>query len=99
MTDKAKGQGRLWAILQAHIDAQAYPPSRRQLALRLGVAPQTLNNWYNGLNAMPSREHLRAVADLTGEPWRVVLLAALVDAGYEPDTVLAAQPDPAEETG
>lgn len=83
MQSKGKGQGRLWAILQAHVDSQVYPPSRRQLARKLGVAPQTLNNWYNGLRSMPEVEHVRAIADLTGTPYRDVIAAALADAGYE----------------
>lgn len=93
MQSKGKGQGRLWAILQAHVDSQVYPPSRRQLARKLDVAPQTLNNWYNGLSAMPLREHLQAVADLTNTPYRDVLRAALLDAGYE---VEADAPQPPE---
>lgn len=82
MHDNDAGQRRLWAILQAHIDAQVYPPSRRQLAARLGLAPQTLNNWHKGLTALPRQDHLQAVAELTGTPYRDVLRAALLDAGY-----------------
>ena len=93
MQDKGRGQGRLWAILQAHIDSQVYPPSRRQLAVKLGVAPQTLNNWHKGLTTLPQQEHLQAVSHLTGTPYRDVLRAALIDAGYEvtDDAPLATQ--------
>lgn len=51
----------------------------------MGVAPQTLTNWYNGLSRMPEREHLMALAELTGKPYRVVLRAALIDAGLVDD--------------
>lgn len=79
--NKGKGRGRLWAIVQEHIDGELYPPSRRQVAKQMGVAPQTLSNWYNGLSSVPQREHLMALAELTGKPYRAVLRAALIDAG------------------
>jgi transcriptional regulator with XRE-family HTH domain len=89
MSKDGRESGHLWAILQEHIDKQAYPPSRRQLAHRLGIAPQTLNNWHKGLTALPQREHLQAVAALTGHPYPRVLRAALLDAGYETEETLA----------
>lgn len=83
MQGERASRTRLWAIIQAHIDAQVYPPSRRQLAHKLGLAPQTLNNWHKGLTSLPQRDHLKAVSELTGAPYREVLRAALLDAGYE----------------
>lgn len=77
--------GRLWAIVQAHIDQQPYPPSVRRVARHLGVAPQTVFNWRNR-RGMPSRENLERIAGLTGRPYSEVLEAALVDSGYLPDT-------------
>ncbi len=77
--------GRLWDILQQHVDEQLYPPSYRQLAAKLGVQPQTLLNWKHP-SALPSRANIKAIASLTRTPERDVLRAALVDTGYlEPE--------------
>ncbi len=78
--------GRLWDILQQHVDEQLYPPSYRQLAAKLGVQPQTLLNWKHP-SALPSRANLKAIAELTRTPETDVLRAALIDTGYlEPDS-------------
>lgn len=73
--------GRLFDIIQAHIDKQTYPPSQRDVARALGVSPTTLGNWRK-----PSRlieeEHLQSIARLTGVPYRTVLEALLFDIGY-----------------
>jgi transcriptional regulator with XRE-family HTH domain len=77
--------GHLWDILQQHIDEQLYPPSYRQIAVKLGVQPQTLLNWRRP-SALPSRANLKAIAELTRTPETDVLRAALIDTGYlEPD--------------
>jgi transcriptional regulator with XRE-family HTH domain len=73
--------GQLWDILQRHIDAAPYPPSERQVAMRLGVSPTTLANWRDP-KKLPSRENLQAIADLAGVRYSVVLDAALHDTGY-----------------
>lgn len=73
--------GRLWDILQRHIDSAPYPPSERQVAARLGVSPTTLANWRDP-KKLPSRENLQAIADLVGVRYSVVLDAALYDTGY-----------------
>ena len=73
--------GQLWDIIQAHIDHSPYPPSERQVATRLGVAPNALSNWKN-LRRLPQPENLLRISSLTGTPYRVVLNAALHDAGY-----------------
>lgn len=73
--------GKLWELLQRHIDGEKYPPSERQVAARLGVAPNTLGKWRNP-KALPSRENLQAIADLVGVRYSVVLDAALYDTGY-----------------
>lgn len=78
--------GRLWDIVQAHIDAQKYPPSQAKVAAELGIkSATTLSNWKQSrLKEMPKREHLWAVADLKGASIHRVLEAALQDAGrYE----------------
>jgi len=73
--------GQLWDIIQAHIDHSPYPPSERQVATKLGVAPNALSNWKN-LRRLPQPENLHRIAQLTGTPYRVVLNAALHDANY-----------------
>lgn len=73
--------GRLYDIIQAHIDAQApYPPSVRQVALQLGVSPTTVANWRH-IKQVPKREHLESVARVTGTPLQQVFEAAIFDAG------------------
>jgi transcriptional regulator with XRE-family HTH domain len=73
----------LWGIVQRHIDAAPYPPSVRQVALRIGISPQALWNWRTP-RALPSVENLRALSSVTGTPYAEVLDAALRDAGYLP---------------
>lgn len=73
--------GKLWELLQHHIDSSPYPPSERQVAAKLGVSPTTLGNWRAPRN-LPTRENLQAIADLIGVRYSVVLDAALYDTGY-----------------
>lgn len=73
--------GRLWDIVQRHIDEAPYPPSERTIARKLGVSPTTLGNWRDP-KKLPSRENLEAIAALAGVRYSVVLDAALYDTGY-----------------
>lgn len=73
--------GMLWDLIQEHAKAQPYPPSERQIAKKLGVAPNALKYWRDPKN-LPSRENLQAIADLVGVRYSVVLDAALFDTGY-----------------
>lgn len=73
--------GMLWDLIQRHIDRQPYPPSERQVAAKLGVAPNALKYWRDP-KKLPSRENLQAIADLVGVRYAVVLDAALMDTGY-----------------
>ncbi|MFC0626114.1 helix-turn-helix domain-containing protein [Kribbella deserti] len=73
--------GRLWDLIQHHIDSSPYPPSERQVALKLGVPPTLLRKWKE-LKRLPSRDNLEAIADLVGVRYAVVLEAALYDTGY-----------------
>lgn len=73
--------GRLWDIIQGHIDSVPYPPSERTIARKLAVSPTTLANW-RGPKKLPSRTNLEAIAELTGVSYSVVLDAALYDTGY-----------------
>lgn len=73
--------GNLWAIVQAHIDR--YGVLEAELARRIGTKPQTLNSWKNrGVRALPSRQLLLSLAEVTGTPYVDVLEAALLDIGY-----------------
>lgn len=83
--------GRLWDLLQRHIDAAPYPPSERQVAYRLRVSPTTLANWRDP-KKLPSRENLQAIADLVGVRYAVVLDAALYDTGYHESEVVRIRP-------
>lgn len=85
--------GKLWEILQRHIDASPYPPSERQVAAKLNVSPTTLGNWRDP-KKLPSRENLQAIADLVGVRYSVVLEAALYDTGYHESTVTHLRPRP-----
>lgn len=73
--------GRLFDLIQAHIDAQAYPPSDRELAKRIGVSPTTLSNWRSPKKLL-DKDHLVAIANVTGNPYHRVLDALLEDIGY-----------------
>lgn len=79
--------GRLWDIVQKHIDSAPYPPSERQVAAKLGVSPTTLANWREP-KKLPSRENLEAIAALAGVRYSVVLDAALYDTGYHEATLV-----------
>lgn len=73
----------LGELVQAHIDAQQYPPSERALASRIGIAQSGLAKWRKGpLSRVPDVDNLRSAARVLGVPYRVVLNAALHDAGY-----------------
>ena len=72
----------------------AHGVSDAALARRIGISRENLRLWRtNGLRALPDRDNLRAVARAIGQPYRQVLSAALLDAGYLTDTD-AAQPRP-----
>lgn len=73
--------GLLWDIIQRHIDNSPYPPSIRTIATKLGVSPQAVANWRTP-KALPSRENIAAIAQLTGRTYDEVLAAALLDTGY-----------------
>lgn len=52
-------------------------------AERLGVSRMTLNVWRReGLRALPTRERLEVVANVTDTPYALVLETALAECGY-----------------
>lgn len=73
--------GEVWKLIQAHQAAQEYRPSIRQIALRAGISPSALPKWQH-LSALPKPENLHALARTINVPYRVLLEAALTDAGY-----------------
>lgn len=86
--------GRLFALIQAHMDAQPYGVSERQIARKLDVSPTTLRNWREPTKLIAKR-HLVAISELTGVPYSRVLDALLEDIGY----LSPAPPDqPGQET-
>lgn len=85
--------GRLYDIIQTHMDSQPYGASQRQVASKLGVSPTTLKNW-RAPRELIDKRHLVAISDLTGVPYVRVLDALLDDIGY-----LSRDERPAEHRG
>lgn len=73
--------GKLYDLIQEHIDAQVYPVSERQVAKALGVTQTTLKNWREPKRLI-DKEHLLAISRLTRNPYARVLDALLEDIGY-----------------
>lgn len=73
--------GKLYAILQDHMDAQPYEVKPADVARKLGVSRQTVLNWREPTTLI-RRDHLNAIAKLTGVPYLRVLDALLDDIGY-----------------
>lgn len=73
--------GKLYDLIQEHIDAQPYPVSERQVALAIGVTQTTLKNWREPKKLI-DKEHLLAIARITRNPYHRVLDALLEDIGY-----------------
>lgn len=75
--------GRLYDLIQAHMDAQPYEVRPADVARALGVSRQTVANWREPTKLI-SREHLEGIARITGTPYIRVLDALLEDIGYIP---------------
>lgn len=73
--------GKLYELLERHMNEGPYPVSQRQVARRLGVSPTTLRNWQDPTNLI-AKTHLVAIARLTHVPYHRVLDALLDDIGY-----------------
>ena len=73
--------GKLYDLIQAHIDAQPYGVSERQVARKIGVTQTTLNNWRNPKKLI-AKEHLIAISRVTGVRYSQVLDALLDDIDY-----------------
>jgi transcriptional regulator with XRE-family HTH domain len=75
---------------------QAHGVSDAELARRMGISRENLRLWRKGLRALPGQDNLRSVARTIGQPYRQVVSAALLDAGYLTDRDTAA-PRPYDE--
>lgn len=73
--------GKLYDLIQDHIDAQPYEVSERQVARAIGVTQTTLSNWRTPKRLI-AKEHLQAISRVTGVPYLRVLDALLEDINY-----------------
>lgn len=70
--------GKLWDIIETWRDGMEFPPSYRQIAIRLDVSQSTFDTWKNPIE-VPARRNLLAISKLTGKPYQVVVQAAVDD--------------------
>lgn len=80
----SKETGRLWALIEDWMETLPYKPSQSQLAARIDVSRSTISEWKYG-TSMPKPAALERLADETRIPYRRLLAAADLDAGYDPD--------------
>lgn len=73
--------GRLFDLIERHRESQAYPPTYSRIAEQVGVSRQTLLNWREPTQLI-KKDHLRALAGVTGVPYQRVLDALLEDIDY-----------------
>lgn len=74
--------GRLFDLIEDHRKAhEPYPPTYSKIAEQAGVSRQTLLNWRTPTKLL-QKEHLVAIARVTGVPYQRVLDALLEDIGY-----------------
>lgn len=80
---KAARMSRLKMIVQRFVDEN--DRTEAWIARQMGVAGQTLNSWSTrGLSKLPEAWMIKALARVTGTPYRDVLDAILEDIGYLP---------------
>lgn len=73
--------GRLFDLIQAHMDSQPYEVNVAQVAKKIGVTRQTVLNWKHPAKLI-DKDHLVSISRLTGVPYQRVLDALLEDIGY-----------------
>lgn len=81
--------GKLWNIIEEWRDGLAFPPSYRQIALRLGVSQSAFDTWKDPTK-LPKPRNLLAISQLTGAPYRRVVDAAVEDTGLYDEKVAEA---------
>lgn len=80
MTNNADG-GNLIEIIDRYRDQEGI--SDAEVARRIGVSRQNLHTWRSrGVNVVPARETLQAIASGVQAPYAEVLSAALADTGH-----------------
>ena len=70
--------GKLWNIVEDWRDGMDFPPSYRQIAMRLGVSQSAFDAWKNPVE-LPKKRSLLAISRLTDVPYRRVVDAAVED--------------------
>lgn len=73
--------GRLFDLIQHHVDTQSYDVTLAQVAKRIGVSRQTVLNWRNPTKLI-DKKHLVAISRVTGVRYATVLEALLDDIDY-----------------
>lgn len=74
--------GRMFDLVEAYRDRYApHEPTYSRIAEQVGVSRQTLLNWQSPTKLI-DKEHLTALAKVTGVPYERVLDALLEDIGY-----------------
>lgn len=87
--------GRLFDLIQEHVDSQPYEVTLSQVAKRIGVSRQTVLNWRTPTKLI-DKKHLVAISQVTGRSYETVRDALLNDIGYL--TERDAPPDRKDET-
>lgn len=74
--------GRLFDLVEEYRARYSpHEPSYSRIAEQVGVSRQTLLNWKTPTKLL-DKEHIRALATVTGVPYQRVLDALLEDIGY-----------------
>lgn len=72
--------GKLWDLVEDWRTGMQYPPSDRQIAIDIGVAPTTFSGWRDGLTELPKRHNLWELHRVTNIPFEAIMQAAIDDA-------------------
>lgn len=78
--------GNLGQIIEDWKNSQPVPPRDAAIARRLGVSRTWFGKWMRGESA-PNVEDMRKLATLVGLDQWVLMRAALLDEGYDPDVL------------
>jgi len=72
----------LWVLVERFRETSRFRPTMRMMADEMGVSHATLADWKYRRVTLPKPDHLKALAHTIDVPYRTVLEAALMDAGY-----------------
>lgn len=90
--------GRLFDLIEAHMNAQPYKVLPADVARELGVSRQTVLNWREPSQLLDLK-NLQGISRLTGVPYIRVLDANLEDIGYIPKSEPKPDPEVGREAG